>query len=102
MFPRQHDNIPVMYKLQFLTPCLCISVELNRRMAPRGVSVGNLTTDWNDGTALCALVDYNVNGIYDLYQGKSRDWLSVNQRPTPMPASSPLPQKPSPPNNDGH
>ena len=39
-------------------------------MAPRGVSVGNLTTDWNDGTALCALVDYNVNGIYDLYQGK--------------------------------
>ena len=46
-------------------------------MAPRGVRVGNLTTDWNDGTALCALVDYNVNGIYDLYQGIVSHWKDV-------------------------
>ena len=45
------------------------SEDMNRRMAPRGVEVRNFKADWKDGEALCALVDYNVKGIYDLYTG---------------------------------
>ncbi|KAL5252662.1 hypothetical protein ACHWQZ_G015441 [Mnemiopsis leidyi] len=44
-----------------------ILADLNKRLAKRGVEVDNLTKDWKDGEALCALVDYNVRGIYDLY-----------------------------------
>merc|ERR1712224_288082 len=45
-----------------------ILADLNKRLAKRDVEVENLTKDWKDGEALCALVDYNVRGIYDLYQ----------------------------------
>ena len=47
-----------------------LSADLNRRVSKRGVEIENLTKDWKDGEALCALVDYNVKGIYDLYQGE--------------------------------
>ena len=60
------ENVNKSYKI--ITLCF-LSADLNKRLAKRGVEVDNLTKDWKDGEALCALVDYNVRGIYDLYLG---------------------------------